>query len=153
MNNGTPIAACLSHAARYFGGAWLAAQLYFLFATTLPIFRHFGVDRAKAGEIVQVLFPHYYAANYLCGVVFIIAMVLASGALKRARICIALAIVALICIFAVQFGIAPRLQELRAAGDTAGFGKLHGISMSVNLIAMVCVLLAGALFTTRKNAN
>lgn len=123
-------------------------QVYFAAGVTLPLFR--GLEKVQAGEAVATLFPPYYIWNYAVGGIFLVALaanVRRAAGFLPALIC---ALLALGIVAVTQFGIAPELRTLREAGDTAAFGKLHGISMSLNLTATACVLAAGCLFRRRS---
>ncbi len=127
---------------RWACGLWLSAMLYFTFATTPFLFMQLGAVEAR--RVLGRLFDAYHVAN-LAGVVLVVlggVVILRSGA-RRAGWGLAVAILAWVLGPGLnQFFLRPWLQELREAGDAAFFGRVHGFSMSLNLLAMVLLLVA-----------
>ncbi len=150
-NNAPLFNYAVAHAARYIAGGWFATQIFFLFGTTLPIFQHF--DREHAGQIVRVLFPVYYAANFVYATLFAAALLVARKSLAKWKCSLSLAILAAACVAVLQFGIAPTLAAFRESAQVAEFDRLHGFSMVINSVNMLCVLLAGIVFRAQRKTE
>ena len=128
--------------------AWLAVMLYFLFGTTLPIFR--GLARDEAGEAVALLFPPYYVTTQVLGGAGAALAFAARRTLARPRWVLGAALAGLLCMVCLKWGIAPIMADLKEAGDREGFGRWHGISMVVNLAGMIAVAIGALLAAPRK---
>ncbi|MGZ8491471.1 MAG: DUF4149 domain-containing protein [Gemmatirosa sp.] len=119
-------------------------------------------SRALAGALVGRVLPVIFVTGMLAGVGAAALGWHAVPALSRARFVLPL-LTALVCAVA-QFGVAPRIQRLRAemgpsiealAADDprrAQFGRLHGVSvafMGVGMLAAGAALVLTAVAATR----
>lgn len=83
---------------------------------------------AEAGRFIRAAFPWYY--------LFIIATAALGGLvlLARDRVGGGLVLgVALVAVYARQ-GLMPMINRARDAGETARFGRLHGLSVALNFV-------------------
>jgi hypothetical protein len=121
-------------------GLLLGGMGVFSFMVAPTAFR--ALPELDAGRFVRALFPHYY--------LFVIALSLIAGILlvaghpymsKLMFLCAALGVVA-------RQVLMPRINALRdrsLAGDASAgrwFGRLHGVSMVVNLFQIVAAVAA-----------
>ncbi len=122
----------------------MVVMVFYAVGVTLPIFKAF--PREEAGEVVRVLFPHYYGWMY--GLIGSALLALILSQVKRKVLGVGLVLGALGLILVNQFGLNPAMEVARLAENTAKFGKLHGFAMIFNLIALI--FLAGAMIFVRK---
>ena len=137
---------------------WIGSVIFFSFVATPSIFKTF--DRKVAGDIVGAIFPKYFmlteAAIFvaLATLVFVGLKTGMTGAIKVGLVLLASALI--VASFS-GFYIGPKAREVkteyRAETDETkvaelkkSFGKLHGISMALNifnlLIGLVLVYFA-----------
>ncbi len=129
-------------------GAWLGIALYLAFGITKTLFAIYPSH--QAGEITALLFPPYYISLYMAGSIAAIAMALSHAVCPRWKPCLILILIALIFIGTVDFKITPVMQALSLPADRPQFGRLHGLSMILNLLALLAV--AVALLLGRRGA-
>ena len=129
---------------------WTGASLYFSFVATPAIFGRF--ERPVAGDVVGTLFPGYYR------LALVSATAMAAAAAARvtagrpaAALALMLAVAVLVANAVGALALQPRIHELRlqlrAPGDHApapevqqAFGRLHGLSMALNLLAFLAAV-------------
>lgn len=129
---------------------WLGAALLTA-AVVAPAAFAVLPTRALAGALVGRVLPVVFLGGLAVGVASAVLAAGGGGAFARARVVLP-ALTALLCA-AAQFGVAPRIQALRAEmgpniealpqGDLrrAAFGRLHGVSV---LLMGAAGLAAGA---------
>lgn len=129
---------------------WLGSMIFFSLVAAPAIFK--GFEKKQAGEIVGVLFPKYFLLEEIAAVVaiatlgFIATKIGFGGGVKVGFILLAL-MGGLVFYSGMVNG--PRAREVKmeiraAEGDEAKvaelkkeFGKLHGVSVLVNMIILV----------------
>lgn len=136
---------------------WTGGSLYFSFLATPAIFGRF--ERPVAGDVVGALFPGYYRLALVSGVALAAA---AAARLVAGRPAAALALVLAVAVLVANavgaLVLQPRIHDLRlqlrAAGAGAGgadvpapelqqlFGRLHGLSMALNLVSFLAAVAA-----------
>ncbi|MBX6378649.1 MAG: DUF4149 domain-containing protein, partial [Clostridia bacterium] len=144
----------LRGAVALFLGAWVGAAAFFSLVAAPALFR--GLSRAEAARAVGVLFPVYYPFTAACG---LLALVLAIAAWTRGRrrrgMAVALAAAGVAWLLTLYGGyvLLPRIDALQArvpdllalpAGDPlrVNFGRLHGASVALNLVALMLAAVA-----------
>lgn len=118
-------------------GLWIGVSLFFTFGVAKSLFAVFPA--AEAGEITRVLFPSYYQSLYLAGALAAIGMGLGHAVCPRWRVCLILVLLAVLFIATIDFMITPVMDGLRLPSDRARFGRLHGLSMVLNLLGLAAV--------------
>ncbi len=124
---------------RIAGGFLLGVLIFFSFGVTLTLFRTLPTT---AGETVTALFPAYYRFAYGACAVCLICLGF-SGARELRPLAAGLFLV--LCasaLFSVQNLLTPAMRLAKEAGDHGRFSSLHGISMVLNLVAMLGALTA-----------
>jgi hypothetical protein len=53
---------------------WLGSIIFFSFFVAPVVFK--TLDREKAGEIVGIIFPHYYKLGYVCGALILLSFLM-----------------------------------------------------------------------------
>lgn len=130
---------------------WVGGMSVFTFVVTPVIFR--TQTREAAGKFVGAVFPVYFRLCLAAAVVALVARAVAGEALSGARQLAgtALIVLSLAIVSYHTFGLAPRMHEVRETIATREpapvedparreFSRLHGISMTLNLV----VIAAGA---------
>ncbi|MGZ8462738.1 MAG: DUF4149 domain-containing protein [Candidatus Deferrimicrobiaceae bacterium] len=130
---------------------WVGGMSAFSFLVTPSIFRTQSSE--SAGKIVGAIFPVYFRFCLGAAVVALFARAAAGMAFSGARQLAGTALIVLsLTILAYHtYGLAPRMAEVRetissrptASGEDPArreFSRLHGISMTLNLV----VIAAGA---------
>lgn len=113
-----------------FGG-----MVLYSFGVAPFVFRSFPAE--EAGRVIRLAFPWYYLFVIVVAALAA-ALLLAAG---DARSAVVMAVIALIGVFARQ-ALMPRIdaaREGRSAGDAAAarrFGRLHGVSVLLNLLQL-----------------
>ena len=131
---------------------WVGGMSVFSFLATPSIFRTQSPE--SAGKIVGAIFPFYFRFCLGAAVVALVARTAAGMAFSGARQLAGTALIVLsLTILAYHtYGLAPRMAEVRetissrptASGEDPArreFSRLHGISMTLNLV----VIFAGAI--------
>ncbi len=121
-------------------GAWLGIALYLGFGITKTLFEVYSSH--QAGEITALLFPPYYIGLYIAGSLAAIAMALSHKVCSNWKPCLILVLFALIFIGTVDFKITPVMQALSLPAERPQFARLHGLSMILNLVALIAVAVA-----------
>ena len=111
----------LLSAALVFGGMTL-----FSFGFAAVLFKVYGPEEARRG--IRGAFPYYYLFVVL-GAAVTAAVCLATDAVAAALF----AAIALTTIYARQV-LMPRINAATDAGDKGAFGRLHGVSVVLQLI-------------------
>ena len=140
--------------------AWTGSGLFFTFVATPAVFARF--ERAMAGEVVGSMFPGYFRLAVAAALVWAVASWARAGAGRPAAgWMLALAAVALACNLVGAWVLQPRIHELRlqlhppggqAPADealTRAFGRLHGLSMGLNLLSVAAAVAAWAVLAAK----
>lgn len=128
---------------------WVGGMSVFSFAVTPVIFR--TQTRDAAGKIVAALFPVYFRFCLAVTAVALVARAASGRAFSGARQ-LAGTFLVVFCLAVVSYhayGVAPRMEAIRESvvsleqtskEDPARqeFLRLHGISMILNLVVIVC---------------
>ena len=126
---------------------WVGGIIFFSFLGAPSIFKI--LDRELAGDVVGDIFPKYWMMGYICSPIALGTLIfLAKTSATSAGIRIILLSVMLVAMFYSGFGIGAKAKkiktEMRATEDVAQkelmrkhFGKIHGISMMVNLTILL----------------
>jgi H+/Cl- antiporter ClcA len=126
---------------------WLGSAVFFS-AVILPTL-FINLEPAAAGEIAALIFPFYYRFGLACGLLLLVACVVAArretatAGTVRGRWWAAVATVALmlLCQAYAEFVIRPDMSEIRGLADAKpAFDALHRLSVRLN-----AVVLAGGL--------
>jgi hypothetical protein len=138
---------------RWISGLWLGVMIFFTFGVTTVIFRTLQI--AEAREFLAVIFPTYFLANHIAFSLALLA--LAFCAKLGARRCIlALGILALAWVAGPvlnEFWLTPTMRSLRVAGEMADFGRMHGISMGLNMLSILLVFAAAWVPSPKKESQ
>lgn len=133
---------------------WVGGMVFFSFVATPALFAR---NRELAGEAVGIMFPPYYLYGYVAGGLALAALLLLHTQMEPSRLLTwSLVLLILAFLFTVVGGqvLLPKAhavgEAMRAAGETpelrGEFGRLHGLSMLVNLLALLAALAALLLF-------
>ncbi|VAX19127.1 hypothetical protein MNBD_NITROSPINAE04-331 [hydrothermal vent metagenome] len=128
---------------------WIGSVVFFSFIGAPSIFQ--TVDKKTAGDIVGVIFPKYYLLGYICSLISLGALAFLgakSGFLFPVKAGLAiLAVMACITFYSglvtapkvnsVKYQIRGETDEAKLAPLRKQFGKLHGISMVLNLTVLL----------------
>ncbi|MBF0564074.1 MAG: DUF4149 domain-containing protein [Nitrospirae bacterium] len=130
---------------------WFGGNAIFSFIVTPVIFRSF--DREMAGSIVGHIFPPYFSLNLvLSGLSALLIITLNKTTARYSLFASAMLIAIALCINMLQSAIIhPQVKvlkmQMRSKDKNADlsslkkrFGKLHGISVGLNLILILDVL-------------
>ncbi|MFQ3577440.1 MAG: DUF4149 domain-containing protein [Verrucomicrobiia bacterium] len=141
------------HLFRWSTGLWLGAMLFFTFAITPSLFG--SLDKEIAGNVVSLLFPNFYTACHIgFGLTLVAGLLALRGGARRVLAGLFLVFVAWsMGPLLNQLYLGPEMRALKAAGDQAGFSRLHGLSMILNLLSMILLLVAPLFPTTRPRAK
>jgi Domain of unknown function (DUF4149) len=113
------------------GLAALVGGMLFFGAIMAPlVFTQLPPD--VAGPFIRAAFPRYYAFVTVSSVVAGFGLLLRGQSISA----IALFLVALVTLW-LWFWLIPHLNALREAGNTAGFGRGHRLSVWVNGLELV----------------
>ena len=133
--------------------AWTGAGLHFTFVATPAVFARF--ERTVAGDVVGALFPGYYRLAVASALLMAVAAAARWAAGRpAAAAALALALVVLAVNGVGALVLQPRIHELRLELREAAatmpqvqlqamqqsFGRLHGLSMGLNLLAWLAGL-------------
>jgi hypothetical protein len=121
-------------------GAMVGVFVFYTFGVTAALFRHHGAE--GAGPIVGVLFPVYYHFLYALGGLALGCLLCARRGTARFGAACASLLTAVILVAIMEWILGPRMSAARLEGNRALFGKLHGISMLLNLIALLGAIAA-----------
>ncbi|MFT4569996.1 MAG: hypothetical protein ACI8TX_000020 [Hyphomicrobiaceae bacterium] len=116
---------------------WLGSMAFFSFVVAPTIFRTLGRDAAS--PVIQALFPPYYMFAMIAGGTAV-ALCLAFRA--DLRITLPLAAGLIIVTYARQ-RILPAVEKARSRSDEETFGRLHRLSVQLNMTVMALLILAG----------
>ncbi len=116
-------------------GLWAAVLWFFTFGVARALFTAF--PRERAGEVTTALFPTYFVAAIGLGGAATLVLWLQRKRDKRYWGALALQIFALACLLAIPVFIQPAIAG--HAPGTPEFGRLHGISMGLNLFSLLAV--------------
>ncbi len=128
---------------------WIGSVIFFSFVAAPSIFKNF--DRKMAGDIVGTIFPKYFMLNGISGIAALLTLSwigFVDGFAGNVKTGIYILLV-MICV-AGYSGIynGPKARgikaEIRQTEDPAkvevlrkSFGKLHGISMALNIFNLI----------------
>jgi len=139
---------------------WIGSIVFFSFIGAPSIFQ--TVDKKTAGDVVGAIFPKYYLLGYICSLVSLATLgYLGYKAGFGQPVKTGLAILAIMGTITFYSGLAigPKVHsvkyQIRGETDEAKlaplrkqFGKLHGVSMILNLTVLLLGL-ALLYFTVR----
>ncbi len=129
--------------------AWLGAACMFSFVVAPAAFRAF--PRPEAGRFLGTIFPAYYAIGlvFAAAAAALLLQELQSGApAPRFMLRLALVCAIFLCMtFSLSFlkqihAMREMLVTARTPELEAKFGRAHGISMALNLVAILSALAA-----------
>ena len=128
---------------------WIGSVIFFSFVATPSIFKTF--DRKMAGDIVGAIFPKYFMLTEAAIFVALVTLVF-TGLKIGVTSAMKVGLVLLVSAFAVAsvsgFYVGPKAravkEQYRAATDETkiaelkkSFGKLHGVSMVLNIFNLL----------------
>ena len=116
---------------------WLGSMVFFSFVVAPTVFRTLG--REAASPVIRALFPPYYLFAMIAGGTAV-ALCLAFRA--DLRITLPLSAGLIIVTYARQ-RILPAVDEARQRDDDETFGRLHRLSVQLNMTVMALLVLAG----------
>jgi len=127
--------------------AFLAIALFFSFVVAPAAFRAF--PRPDAGRFLGTIFPAYYLTGLiLAGAAALILVQELNAPAPGSRLTLRLGLSAfVVLLMAVSLAFLPRIHAMREQLATArtpeleaAFGRAHGISMALNLLAILSAL-------------
>ena len=124
---------------------WVGSIIFFSFFVAPVVFK--TLEREKAGELVGIIFPRYYMIGYVCGVLVLVALLLAGpetaglkwcawGIMMLGTVCAGLAVNPKARILKEKLKDAPETEK---PDLEARFKTLHSLSVKLN----ATVLFAG----------
>ncbi|MEO8206055.1 MAG: DUF4149 domain-containing protein [Chthoniobacterales bacterium] len=125
---------------RWATGFAAGVMLFFTIGVALPLFRI--LERAVAGAITTQLFPGYYIFIIAPLLIAIVSLFPILSKNKRNRIALVLVLVSLAGVLIIAHVLSPLLLQYNTPETIATFKKLHGVSMSLNLVCMLTTLAA-----------
>ncbi|MDP6390704.1 MAG: DUF4149 domain-containing protein [Alphaproteobacteria bacterium] len=114
-------------------GAAFGGMAYFAMVFAPMVFR--VLERPDAARFMRAMFPVYYVTTAV--VLGVAALLLVPGQSYVAEISV-LAAVALVFVL-LRWVLLPHINRLREAGKEAAFGRLHRLSVVINLVQFVAV--------------
>ncbi|HEB71511.1 MAG TPA: DUF4149 domain-containing protein, partial [Nitrospirae bacterium] len=128
---------------------WIGSVVFFSFIGAPSIFQ--TVDKKTAGDVVGAIFPKYYLLGYICSLVSLATLgYLGYKAGYAQPVKTGLAILAIMGgitfysglvigpkVHSVKYQIRGETDEAKLAPLRKQFGKLHGISMVLNLTVLL----------------
>ena len=104
-------------------------------------------DRVLAGVIAGSMFTVGAWLSLACGVAMLGLLAVSKDVTAERRKLLYIVVIAmLVCLLVSHFGLRPIMAELKAAGDKAKFGMLHGVTMVLYLAQSLL-----AVFLVAKN--
>ncbi len=132
-------------------GLVLGIMLFLTFGIAPALFRNY--PSAEAGAIMGKLFPVYYHFIYAGIFVALLALIVARHLTARFWPVLATLIFAAVFIASNEFQIGPAAHRALELGNRAVFGRLHGISMILNLLSMLAIAASIFLIGLRRKAT
>lgn len=126
-------------------GAWAATLWFFTFGVARVLFAVF--PRERAGEITTALFPAYFTAVVLLGLLATAALWFGQSR-PRDRWALTLQVLAIAALAAIPLFVAPAIGH--HVPGTPGWARWHGISMALNLFSLIAVPAASLLVLARR---
>lgn len=137
---------------------WVGGVICFSLLVAPALFA--ALPPTAAGDAVGAIFPWYYGASYICGLVLLSVSALLhaqAGEQTWWRINTALFAVMLLATFYAGLVVYPRTVELRPQiravepppALRAEFGRLHGIAVGLNMVVLLCGVSAVGVTATR----
>ncbi len=124
-------------------GIWLGSIVFFSFVVAPRIFA--VLERERAGDVVNAIFPAYYVLGSLFGVVAfgagVVRGVLDAFGLYLGLYFASLAVGVVLAVFSRAY-LVPRIEgtdRSRDNGDPDAFEKYHGASVKLNSLMLVTV--------------
>ncbi|VAX23058.1 hypothetical protein MNBD_NITROSPINAE04-787 [hydrothermal vent metagenome] len=128
---------------------WVGSIVFFSFIGAPAIFKNF--DKKTAGDIVGVIFPKYFMLGQVCSVLALITLVvigMKTGFQSSVKVGLALLLImAGVVAYSsmvnapkaheVKYQIRSEQDETKKAELRKQFGKLHGVSMILNLTTLI----------------
>ncbi len=102
---------------------------------------HKTLDKANAGKLLRVLFPSYFLTTAILALVALVFSIIEKNFVSA----ILLSLILLGSVISRQF-IVPKINEqrdLQISGNISSkknFAKLHGLSVSINMIQIVILI-------------
>ena len=132
---------------------WIGGAAFFSLAVLPLLFTH--LEPSRAGEIAALIFPLYYRAGVVLGVLLVGSTAYLAGRARGAwRLAFALSALMLLVQTYAAFSLHPRIAALRgSAVDRPTFDVLHRRSVRLNAVVLgggiVLVLSSGYLLGKR----
>ena len=132
---------------------WIGSIIFFSFFTAPAVFK--TLDREKAGKLVGIIFPRYYAIDYICGILSISSLIIGAKMVPDARFFLLTVMAG--CTFYAGLVVGPRAknlkEEIKFQSNPQGkdalklkFDKTHALSVRLN--GTILVLGLGLLWIT-----
>ena len=128
----------------WLSGAWAATLWFFTFGVARNLFGLF--PRERAGEITTALFPAYFLVAIALGILATVTLWFHRKT-PRTKPALALQLLALAALASIPLFIQPAMAA--NPPGTPGFARLHGISMALNILALIAVPIACSLVLSR----
>jgi hypothetical protein len=129
----------------FLAGAWTAVLWFFTFGVARNLFGVF--PRERAGEVTTALFPAYFLAAIVLGLLATIVLWLRRRD-RRDSAALVLQALAVAALASTPLFVQPALAA--HAPGTPDFARLHGISMALNLFSLIAVPIASLLVLRRS---
>ncbi len=130
----------------WFAGAWAAVLWFFTAGVAIPLFRIFPNN--QAGPIAVAIFPYYFSAAIILGVLATITLWVGRQKSKRVTFALALQILAVLALLAIPTILQPAMAP-HPPGSPA-FMRLHGVSSLLNLFSLIVAPAAFLLVTAKR---
>ena len=116
---------------------WLGSIVFFSFVVAPTV--HSVLDKPDASRLMQKMFPRYYLFSAVCSAAAMIAALVARNDL---RLTVPILIAGVLAVYARQV-LTPSLAEARESGNDETFGRLHVLSVRLNIVALAALILVG----------
>jgi len=127
---------------------WVGSIVFFSFFTTPAIFS--SLPKEMASQVISTLFPRYYIVGYAAGGALLLTTLLEAAFVRHLPL-VRLIIVGIMLGSTLYAGMVVRPQvhdlkvEMKAVAEDSAvgirlkkqFGKIHGLSVVLNLIVLV----------------
>ena len=118
----------------------LSIMIFYSAVITVNI--HRTLDKENAGKLLRVLFPSYFLATAILSFIAIIFSIFNADIFSSAL----LSLIFLGSVYSRQY-LVPKInkvRDLQVSGDLESkktFTKIHGLSVSINLIQMIILII------------
>jgi|GEM_PF-3510813 len=135
-------------------GLWLGG-LVMLFMAVSSIFKTFDTDHTTAGMAANAIFHRFQSYQIVLAGIAIISIELSLRNGRRKFFIAVPLILAAVLAMVITFGITPRIDSMRLAGETTtdAFKKLHGAAMAIYLTLTVLVAIATSILAVSMFAE